>query len=312
MHALPADRSPIVTTYSIVARDPATGQLGLGVQSCYFGVGAAVPWAEAGVGAVATQSFTNMDFGPRGLALMRQGVPPAEALAQLLGDDPQREMRQVALVDAQGRVAAHTGDRCAQAAGHQLGEGVSVQANLMTDSGVWPAMLTAFEGADGDLAQRLLTALEAAEAAGGDIRGRQSAALLVVSAERTDQPWQGRLIDVRVDDHPQPLAELGRLLQLRRAYQAFERFTTAAGEGRLGDALPALAEAQQLAPQQDEFRLSGAIMMYMMGRRDEANGIWREIFGRKPQLAEFVQRMAAVGVIPADPDLLQAIRDAAG
>ena len=165
----------LVTTYSIVARDAASGQMGVAVQSAYIAVGAAVPWGEAGVGVVATQSFANIDFGPEGLTMMREGVEAAEALRRLLEADPRREARQAALLDASGRVAAHTGTACVGAAGHLTGDAVSVQANMMIDDSVWPAMLAAYEGAPGDLAARLIATLEAAEARGGDIRGRQSA-----------------------------------------------------------------------------------------------------------------------------------------
>ncbi|HWQ29053.1 MAG TPA: DUF1028 domain-containing protein, partial [Dehalococcoidia bacterium] len=207
---------PPAHTYSIVARDPATGALGVAVQSHYFSVGSIVSWAEAGVGAVATQSIANVDYGPRGLALMREGLSASQALSALLENDPGRDVRQVAMVDARGGVAAHTGTRCIPAAGHLSGDGFSVQANLMANDSVWPAMRDAFERSDGELADRLLAALEAAQNAGGDIRGQQSAALLVVSGERSHEPWRGRLFDLRVEDHPEPVAELKRLVRLRR------------------------------------------------------------------------------------------------
>lgn len=178
-----------VATYSIVARDPATGELGVAVQSHWFGVGAIVPFAEAGVGAVATQSFVDPSYGPLGLELVRAGRTAPEALAGLLEADPHPDVRQVAMIDAAGNVAAHTGENAIIAAGHHTGENYSVQANLMGSETVWPAMVTAFEAARGDLAERMLAALEAAQAEGGDIRGRQSAALVVVSGEPTGRPW---------------------------------------------------------------------------------------------------------------------------
>jgi uncharacterized Ntn-hydrolase superfamily protein len=185
-----------VATYSIVARDPATGELGVAVQSHWFSVGPIVPWAEAGVGAVATQSFVDPSYGPLGLDLMRAGKSATEALSGLVESDAHPEVRQVAMIDARGNVAAHTGANAIIAAGHQTGENYSVQANLMESSTVWPAMADAFETASGDLAERLLAALEAAEAEGGDIRGRQSAALLVVSGEPTGRPWVDRTFDL--------------------------------------------------------------------------------------------------------------------
>jgi uncharacterized Ntn-hydrolase superfamily protein len=300
----------LIATYSIVARDAASGTMGVAVQSCFFSVGTAVPWGEAGVGVVATQALANIDCGPQGLALLREGVTPDAALARLLARDPGRELRQVALLDSQGRVAAHTGARCVAAAGHLTGDGVSVQANMMTGASVWPAMLDAYQATEGDLAARLLAALEAAEAAGGDIRGRQSAALLVVSGERLDKPWHGRLFDLRVDDHPEPLAELARLLRLRRAYNAYNRFIDAVGANHLEEAAAALGETLEHAPELDEPRLSGAIGLYFQGQPGEARAIFREVFARKPGLAEWLLRMAAAGIVPGDPGLLQTVRDA--
>jgi uncharacterized Ntn-hydrolase superfamily protein len=304
------DSNSLIATYSIVARDAANGQLGVAVQSCYFGVGAAVPWAEAGVGIVATQSFANLDFGPQGLALMRAGASADKVLAQLLERDPQRELRQVAMLDANGRVATHTGAACIGSAGHLAGDGVSVQANMMTDETVWPAMLSAYQHTTGDLAARLVAALEAAERAGGDIRGRQSSALLVVSGERTDTPWQQRLFDLRVDDHQEPVAELARLLRIRRANTAFQRFRALMMAGRMADAFPALRESMDLAPELDEPRLAGALGLLLEGRHDEAHAIAREIFLRKPGLAIWFTRMAAAGMLPADPRVLQFIEGA--
>jgi uncharacterized Ntn-hydrolase superfamily protein len=208
-----------VATYSIVARDPATGELGVAVQSHWFSVGPIVPWAEAGVGAVATQSFVDPAYGPLGLALMRAGKPAPEALEALIAADEHPDVRQVAMIDTAGRVAAHTGENAIIAAGHQTGANYSVQANLMEKPSVWPAMARAFEAAEGDLAERMLVALEAAEAEGGDIRGRQSAALLVVSGTPTGKDWVDRTYDLRIEDHARPLEELRRLLTLARAYR---------------------------------------------------------------------------------------------
>ena len=208
-----------VSTYSIVARDPATGEMGVAVQSHWFSVGSVVPWAQAGIGAVATQSFVDPAYGPLGLELMRAGKSAPAALNALVSTDEDKAVRQVAMIDAEGRVAAHTGSRAIFAAGHHVGKQYSVQANLMEKPTVWPAMAKAFESAEGDLAERLLCALEAAQAEGGDIRGRQSAAIVVVRAVSTGKPWEDRLFDLRVEDHPNPVAELRRLVRLQRAYQ---------------------------------------------------------------------------------------------
>src|SRR5262245_23641909 len=205
-------------TFSIVARDPATGDIGVAVQSHWFSVGSVVPWAEAGLGAVATQSFVDPSYGQLGLQLMRAGKSAPDALKALLAGDEARDVRQVAMIDAQGRVAAHTGQKNVPAAGHVVGKNYSVQANLMANDKVWPAMSRAFESTKGDLAERMLAALDAAQEAGGDIRGRQSAALIVVTGKPTGKPWADRVFDLRVDDSAEPLRELRRLVTLQRAY----------------------------------------------------------------------------------------------
>ena len=208
-----------VHTFSIVARDPKTGEMGVAVQSHYFSVGPVVAWAEAGVGAVATQSLVEISYGPKGLELMRQGKSSADALADLIAKDEQRDVRQVAMVDAHGHAAAWTGPKCIEAAGQETGEGFSAQANLMGKDTVWPAMAKAFREATGDLAERLLQTLEAGQKAGGDIRGQQSAAIVVVKGTSSGQPWKDRVFDLRVEDNPRPIEELRRLVRLQRAYR---------------------------------------------------------------------------------------------
>ena len=215
-------------TYSIVARDAETGELGVAVQTRAFSVGRTVPWAQPGVGAIATQAFSERSYGPLGLKLLQAGRTPERALLALVAADEHGEVRQVGIVDAEGRVAAHTGESCIPECGHSVGDGFAVQANMMRSAEVWPAMAEAYTsagGADGDLtlARRLLAALDAAEAAGGDFRGRQSAALLVVAGERSTAPWDGRVSDLRVEDHPEPLGELRRLLDLEEAYRRLNR-----------------------------------------------------------------------------------------
>jgi uncharacterized Ntn-hydrolase superfamily protein len=207
-------------TYSIVARDPETGELGVAVQTGTFGVGRGVPWAEAGVGAVATQSYTERSYGHFGLELMKAGRPAPDALAGLVASDEDERVRQVGMVDAQGRAAAHTGAGCIRDCGHLVGDGYTTQANMMARDTVWGAMAAAYETATGTLARRLLAALDAAEAEGGDFRGPQSAAILVVQAEPTGFTWKGRVSDLRVDDHADPLGELRRLLDREEDYRA--------------------------------------------------------------------------------------------
>ena len=189
------------------------------MQTKAFAVGSIVPWAEAGVGAVATQSFSERSYGPLGLELMRAGREPARALAALVAADSQQQVRQVGMVDAEGRAAAHTGEACISEAGHTTGDDFSAQANMMASADVWPAMAEAFAGSVGSLAERLLGALRAAEAAGGDFRGRRTAAMLVVGARPSGRPWDDRVVDLRVDDHDEPLDELGRLVLLSEAYR---------------------------------------------------------------------------------------------
>ena len=294
-------------TYSIVARDPATGDLGVAVQSHWFSVGSSVTWAEPGVGAVATQSFVEPAYGPRGLELMRTGVAAPDALARLVAADPHPDVRQVAMVDAQGRVAAHTGKLCIPAAGQQTGSGFSVQANLMLDASVWPAMARAFESTKGDLAERMLAALEAAEAQGGDLRGRQSAALLVVRGTKSDKPWADRLFDLRVEDHPRPLAELRRLVRLARAYRIMTEGDDAVAAGRMDDALRLYATAEEMEPDNHEFVFWHAVGLASTGRVDDSLPVFRRAFLAHPAWVLLVPRLAEVGLLPADAGAIRRI-----
>jgi uncharacterized Ntn-hydrolase superfamily protein len=298
-------------TYSIVARDPATGQLGVAVQSHWFSVGSLVAWAEAGVGAVATQSFVEPSYGPNGLALMRAGKSAPEALDQLLGQDPHPEVRQVAMIDAAGRVKAHTGEKCIAAAGDRAGIDYAVQANLMTDASVWGAMAEAFERSEGDLAERLLAALEAAQMQGGDIRGRQSAAILVVRGRPTGDVWKDRLIDLRVEDHPSPVAELRRLVHVWRAYDLMNAGDEAVTESRHEDALRFYAEAEKLVPENDEVVFWHAVALVSLQRVEEALPVFARAFRLNPAWLLLVDRLPAAGQLPEDPALLRRIRSAA-
>jgi uncharacterized Ntn-hydrolase superfamily protein len=300
-------RDPLAHTYSIVARDPVTGDFGVAVQSHWFQVGPSVPWAEAGVGAVATQSFVKVDYGPKGLELMRQGKSAQEALDQLLAQDPQKDVRQVAMVDSQGRAAAWTGPKCIQAAGNQVGSGYSVQANLMDKPTVWPAMAKAFEAAKGDLADRLLAALEAAEAEGGDIRGRQSAALIVVKARSTGEPWNDRLVDLRVDDNPAPLVELRRLLGLHRAYQEMNLGDEAVAKDDIAAAVEHYTKATKMAPEIAELPFWQAVSLFVAGQEDKALPLFKDVFAREPRWARLVPRLPAAGLLPDDPKKIEKI-----
>jgi len=283
-------------TYSIVARDPATGELGVAVQTRWFNVGETVPWAQPGVGAVATQSFSEKSYGPLGLERMRAGAPAAEALAALIADDPDREVRQVGMVDAMGGSIAFTGARCVEAAGHLTAPDLSVQANMMERPTVWPAMVSAYRESAEPLADRLMAALRAAEAEGGDVRGRQSAALLVVPA--AGPPWSIRY-DLRVEDDRAPLDELARLLRLARAYEAFDRSEAPALAGDLAAAAAAMTEAHELAPEDDQITLWTALMYARAGRMGEAINLYAEARRIEPRGAEHLRRFVARGHLPA-------------
>jgi uncharacterized Ntn-hydrolase superfamily protein len=298
---------PLAHTYSIVARDPKTGELGVAVQSHWFSVGTLVPWAEAGVGAVATQSFVDPSYGKLGLDLMRAGRSAPEALKGLLAADANAEVRQVAMIDAQGRVAAHTGTKDIQFAGHVVGENFSAQANLMASANVWPAMAKAFREAKGDLAERMLAALDAAEAAGGDIRGRQSAALLVVTGQPTGRPWQDRIFDLRVDDHPEPLEELRRLTQVQRAYNHMNAGDLALEKKDAQRALREYSEAEKLQPNSAEMVYWHAVALVGLGRVEEALPLFKRCFQMNPNWREVTPRVAKAGLLPEDRPVLERI-----
>ena len=253
-------------TYSIVARDPATGELGVAVQSHYFSVGSVVPWTESGVGAVATQAFAELSYGPLGLELMRAGKSAPEALRELVAADSGSTRRQVAMVDASGDVAVHTGDLCIAYAGFRTGNGVSVQANMMERDTVPDAMLAAYESASGPLADRLLAALDAAEAEGGDIRGKQSAAMSISSGEKQDAPWKEDKLDLRVEDHPDPLVELRRLVQMHRAYRLADAAEKAGTAGNIPEAMSNMMEAMKLSPGNPEISFWAAMGTAMAGQ----------------------------------------------
>ncbi len=301
-----------VATYSIVARDPATGELGVAVQSHWFSVGSVVPWAEAGVGAVATQSFIDPSYGPLGLALMRAGRSAPEALEGLLKADPHPEVRQVAMIDAQGRVAAHTGASAIPAAGDRTGENYSVQANLMEKATVWPAMARAFESAKGDLAERLMAALEAAQAEGGDVRGRQSAAILVVSGEPTGRPWEDRIFDLRVEDSPQPLEELRRVLNLARAYRDMNAGDEALTRNDVPGAVEHYRAAMERVPDNAEMTYWTAVTLASTDQVDGALPLFEKAFAAGSNWAVLTPRLVVAGQFPKDPALLRRVLSVPG
>ena len=286
-------------TYSIVARDPHTGELGVAVQSHWFSVGSIVTWARPGVGAVATQANAEPAYGPRALDLLSEGATAHDALGRLLAADPGSESRQVAVVDADGRVAAHTGNACMAYAGHATGDAVSCQANIMASASVWPAMLTAFKAASGSLTDRLLAALDAAEAEGGDLRGRQSAAILVVP--RNGERWR-TAVDLHVEDHPDPLPELRRLVALRDAYALANEADELVNSGRFEEAARLYVAASERAPGNHELLFWAGLGTAQAGDLDagveqvqaaiDLQPTWRELLGRLP--AEVAPSAAAV------------------
>ncbi len=278
-------------TYSIVARDPATGELGVAVQSHYFAVGPVVPWLRPGVGAVATQAMVEIAYGPRTLDLLEAGRTPQAAIDELTAADEAAAIRQVAVVDATGAVATHTGSRCIAEAGHRNGDGWSVQANMMTNPTVPAAMAEAYLGAgeNGDLASRLLAALDAAEAAGGDIRGRQSAALVVVGGDAVLPSWD-RVFDVRVDDSPEPLVELRRLVGMRRAYRG-------------------VATDDPVLGSNPELRFWTALQLASKGDVVGARRLLDAVYAVDERWRELLRRLPASGQFPDDPALVSALTD---
>jgi uncharacterized Ntn-hydrolase superfamily protein len=286
-------------TYSIVARDPETGELGVAVQSRAFNTGASCAWAEAGVGAVATQSFTERRYGPRGLALLEAGRDPRDALDELLAADEKREVRQVAFLGVDGATAAHTGEGCIPHAGHRAEAGVSVQGNMLRSPDVWPAMREAFDATIGTLAERLLAALDAAEAAGGDYRGRQAAGLVVVAGERDEQPSVDRVFDLRVDDHEEPLRELRRLHRLAVGYRRRNRIDETADPAEEREA------ALEAGLRPDEAALAALFAHARRGDADAAAALIRELVDAEPLSLAAFERYEALGLLP--PGLLDRV-----
>lgn len=324
-----------VNTFSIVARDSVTGQIGVAVQSHWFAVGQVVPWAEAGVGAVATQSFVDPSYGKLGLDLLRAGKTATEALQALLHGDASCQVRQVGMIDANGSAATFTGDRDIMAAGGiagkqsassevrcgssggalLLGRDFAVQANLMANAAVWPAMAKAFTEGSGDLADRMLAALDAAQKAGGDIRGKQSAALIVVAGERSGKPWQDRVFDLRVDDQPEPLPELRRLVALNRAYNHMNAGDLAVEHGDAEGALREYSAAEKIAAvtpgiprsRYAEMLYWHAVALVNMKRVDESLPLFARAFGMEQGWRELTGRLSRAGLLPDDTVLIERI-----
>lgn len=284
-------------TFSIVARDSVTGELAVGVQSHWFSVGTAVSWGEGGVGVVATQSFVNKSFGIKGLNLMKEGFTATESLERLIKEDEGRNVRQVAMLDSKGNVAAYTGKGCIDFANHITGTNYSVQSNMMLTNKVSSSMAIAFEKSSGPLAERILHALEAAQDAGGDIRGKQSAALLVVTGKTEGKPWDERLIDLRVDDHPNPLKELSRLLKLNRAYEHMNAGDLFVEKGNMEQAMKEYNIAMKMFPLHLEMKYWTAITLANNKNIKASAGILQSIYKKEPNWRELTRRLPKVGLL---------------
>jgi len=297
-----------VHTYSIVCYDPLTGQFGAAVQSHYFKV-ADVIWAEPGVGAVATQSFVEFSYGPLGLEMMKNSKTAQQALEGLLASDPGRDVRQVAMIDKDGNPVAHTGDNCIFAAGHRVGINYSVQANLMEKETVWDAMAYAYENSEGDLAEKMMAAMEAAQAEGGDIRGMQSAAMLVVSGDPSGQPWHDNLIDLRVDDSPEPLKELRRLIKIQRAYDHMDQGDVYITENKLDLAKSEYEKAAELSPDNPEILYWYAVTLVSIGEVEQSLPLFATTFKADERWRTLVPRLVNARLLPEDEAIISKIME---
>ncbi|MDA8938198.1 DUF1028 domain-containing protein [Flavobacteriaceae bacterium] len=285
-------------TYSIVAKDANTGEMAVGVQSHWFSVGTLVSWGKSGVGVVATQSFVNPSYGPKGIELMENGVSAEEALKNLTDKDEGRDFRQAAMLDVNGSVNAFTGEKCIESAGHFVGENFSVQANMMLNDEVIPAMKKAFQdNSNLPLAERIIKVFEAAESVGGDIRGKQSAALIVVGAEKTSNVWEDKKIDLRVDDSSNPIKEIKRLLKVHRAYDHMNKGDLAIEENDMDKALSEYGKAQVLFPENHEMSFWKAIALLNNGKKEAARPILKKVFKENPNWKKLIYRLPKSGLI---------------
>lgn len=300
-------KNPLVATYSIVARDPETGEMGVAVQSHWFSVGSIVSWGEAGVGVVATQSFVNPAFGPDGLALLKSGMTASEVVDKLIADDEGRDVRQLAIIDVNGNVKSYTGKNCIPGAGNIVGENYSVQANLMLNDKVPGAMSKAFEESTGPLAERLMTALFAAEKVGGDIRGKQSAAILVVKGESTGKVWEDRLIDLRVEDDPYPLEKLERLLKIHRAYAHMNAGDLAVEHGDMELAMKEYSSAEKMFPENEEMKFWHATTLVNNGDLEGSLPLFKEVFSKNQNWKILTPRLVPIGLLNVNNEELKKI-----
>ena len=299
--------NPLVATYSIVARDPETGEMGVAVQSHWFSVGSIVSWGEAGVGVVATQSFVNPAFGPDGLELLKSGMTAEQVVDKLIAEDEGRDVRQLAIIDVNGKVKSYTGKNCIPGAGNIVGENYSVQANLMLNDKVPGAMSKAFEESKGPLAERLMAALFAAEKVGGDIRGKQSAAILVVKGRSTGKVWEDRLIDLRVEDDPYPLDKLDRLLKIHRAYGHMNAGDLAVEHGDMELAMKEYSAAEKMFPDNEEMKYWHAVTMATNGNVEGSLPLFKAVFEKNENWKILTPRLVPIGLLNVSKEQLQKI-----
>ncbi|MFW9948912.1 MAG: DUF1028 domain-containing protein [Candidatus Thorarchaeota archaeon] len=298
----------LVNTYSIVARDDKTGEMGVGVQSHWFSVGSVVSWGKAGIGVVATQAMVNISYGPRGLDLLEKGETPDRVINLLLEDDDGRDLRQVAILNSQGLIANYTGKKCIKHAGHLKGKNYSVQANMMLNDTVWSAMAKSYElNKNLPLAERILKTLYAAEQEGGDIRGKQSATILIVAGKPTENRWEDPILDLRVEDHKEPLKELSRLLQVYRAYEHMNKGDLAIEENKMDIALKEYASAQELFPDNPEMKFWTAVSLANSNKIDEALRLFLEIFKVDNNWRILLKRLPEAGILNINSSQLDKI-----
>jgi len=295
----------LASTFSIVAFDPKTKDLGVAVQSRYFSVGPIVPWAEAEVGAIATQSFVNVSYGPKGLQLLKEGLNVDQVIKKLTGEDKEREFRQLGIIDAKGNPAAYTGKKCMEWAGSKIGKNYSAQGNILVSEEVVGNMSRRFETAKGELADKLIAALEGGEAAGGDSRGRQSAALLVVRKNKGRGGYGDKLIDLRVEDHPDPIAELKRFLNLHRVYYLIDEAEELLAKGSTENALSTMRNAVKLNPNSDDAYLDLGMMYVKLEETQKAINAFKKAMEINPKMKTVVRQLPRVGLIKGHEEVFR-------
>lgn len=302
----PANSEKFAHTFSIVAQDPVTGDMAVGVQSHWFSVGTAVPWGKSGVGVVATQSFVNQRYGFEGLQLMENGLSAEQALEKLKKEDEGVAFRQVAMLSKDGSIAAFTGEKCVEAALHIVEDTYSIQANMMEDENVVYAMRDAFEeNSNLPLAERVVAAMQAAQASGGDIRGKQSAALIVVGKDTPKDPWMDKKIDLRVEDHPTPVEELSRLLNVHRAYAYMTEGDVAMENENPKAALAAYAKAEALQPANEEIKFWKAVALVNSDQVNKSVPIFERLFMNDKRWQRLLKRLPASSLITIDKSALE-------